>query len=542
MYIANISEESIVLYDQPPFRDKINVFMQFFIHPNNERQQEFLICLDKNISNPDITHIYLLNEQHYPMFDTNSKIIQVNIGHRLKYSDVFLYINTHNITGFNIIMNSDIFLDNTIENLFKTNIHLQKKMYALLRYDVVHLHPFTAQLFGPRPDSQDCWILHSNFHITNHEAKVFNFELGMPGCDNKLLFLMQILGYQVLNDPEFIKTFHLHSTQIRNYTEKDRVHDPYAFSIPRSFAANDEITKHLLPYNVFTCNRILSEYVTNKLQQSSPFIIPRLSQIESNISVFVALSNNRSHPQRKQLLAEIPKMFTVLKHNAGIRLSNIQSAQRYAELYLRAFHNCELYANWCPHDAVHKSSHQPVIEHMFPAKQTIYALTYDIYTCIHSNPWTLALRGQRVLFISPFAELIEAKKHIRKELYGIDLFPDCEIVTLKPPQTQGLESSEEFHIELGRFFNTLETYIPHFDVALVSAGGYGNLICNQIYELGKSAIYVGGVLQMYWGIVGQRWLTNQPDMIRLYLNHHWSRPSPSDRPSNYKAIENGCYW
>ena len=42
-----------------------------------------------------------------------------------------------------------------------------------------------CKLFGPRPDSQDVWILHSNWvphkKIRN---KHFKITLGMPGCDN----------------------------------------------------------------------------------------------------------------------------------------------------------------------------------------------------------------------------------------------------------------------------------------------------------------------------------------------------------------------
>jgi hypothetical protein len=546
MYIFNISETSVLLHEKDSFQDNINVFMQFFIHPNCNRQLEFITCLRKNTENPLITHIYLLNEQIYdvsdfgPHIDT-SKIIQVNISHRLKYSDVFYYINANNVTGFNIIINSDIFLDDTIANLFHTDLHLQKKMYALLRYDILNLDPLHVELFGPRPDSQDCWIIHSNFHITNHEAKIFNFELGMPGCDNKLLYLMQILGFQVLNDPDFIKTYHLHNTQIRNYTDKDRLNDPYALSIPQLYT-DDTMLPLYTKYNIFHCNTLLFNYLSQKIANHSSFIIPRFGGVESNLSIFVALSNNKENPQRKELLKQIPQMFYQMKSNTGIQLSSLFSAQRYAELYLHAFYNCEIYANWCPNDNVYKVTHQPVIEHLFPTKETIYALTFDIFNFIHHTPWTLALRGKRLLFISPFEDLIQQRIAIRQEIYGIDLFPDCEILTIKPPQTQGFEKSMEFNIELNKFFEQLFVMLPHFDIALVSAGGYGNIICDQLFQMGKSAIYIGGVLQMYWGIFGQRWLHDRPDIIRLYMNSHWCRPRQCDRPSNFKHIENGCYW
>ena len=60
--------------------------------------------------------------------------------------------------------------------------------------------------------------------------------------------------------------------------------------------------------------------------------------------------------------------------------------------------------------------------------------------------------------------------------------------------------------------------------------------------MGKSAIYVGGVLQMYFGIYGERWMRERPDILRVYMNEHWSRPKESEKPTNHKTVENNCYW
>ena len=84
--------------------------------------------------------------------------------------------------------------------------------------------------------------------------------------------------------------------------------------------------------------------------------------------------------------------------------------------------------------------------------------------------------------------------------------------------------------------------IDTFDIALVSCGGYANPICSFIYEKGKSAIYVGGVLQMYFGIYGSRWLKERPEIIKLFSNKHWIRPDINERPINNETIEDGCYW
>ena len=79
-------------------------------------------------------------------------------------------------------------------------------------------------------------------------------------------------------------------------------------------------------------------------------------------------------------------------------------------------------------------------------------------------------------------------------------------------------------------------------MALLSCGGYANPIGSYIYEKGKSAIYVGGVLQMYFGILGSRWEKERPDILKLFKNEHWTRPKASEKPKQCAKIEGGCYW
>jgi len=137
---------------------------------------------------------------------------------------------------------------------------------------------------------------------------------------------------------------------------------------------------------------------------------------------------------------------------------------------------------------------------------------------------------------------MKEKLDILPEIYGIDLFPDCQFIFIKSPQTQGECESEEFDIELEKFMKKVKAIKDDFDIALCSCGGYGNLVCAEIYKLGKSAIYVGGVLQMYFGIYGNRWLKERPDILRLFMNKHWTRPIEEECPIGYKGVESGCYW
>ena len=249
--------------------DNINVFCQFFLHPVRARQVEFVKCLKFNVENVDITKIYLLNERIYTDDELevkSDKIVQVDIKERLKFKHVFEYILEENIVGYNVIINSDIFFDKTIRNLFRSDIHLSKKTYTLIRYEFDEKNPEQSLIFGNRGDSQDTWIIHSNFNVKKQECKIFNFEFGKPGCDNKMTYLLAMLGYELLNDPRFIKSYHIHLSNIRGYNSNDAVAPPYELVLPKymiDIVGNKWTYEEKHHYK--SSNTILHDYIQRKV-------------------------------------------------------------------------------------------------------------------------------------------------------------------------------------------------------------------------------------------------------------------------------------
>tara|TARA_Y100000591_G_scaffold314862_1_gene321863 strand:- start:233 stop:970 length:738 start_codon:yes stop_codon:yes gene_type:complete len=235
-----------------------------------------------------------------------------------------------------------------------------------------------------------------------------------------------------------------------------------------------------------------------------------------------------------------------MKNNAGIKLSTLDSIIKYSEMYLEAFKNSDMISVWEPWGDVYKyiSGSHDYITHTYNTCDQSWAFAFDIFHYINAVPWTHALKGKRILLVCAFEESIKQQMEKREKIYGIDLFPDCEFLCIKPPQTQGTNDSAEFDVELNQFVAKLKSpeYSNKYDIALCAAGGYGNLICNEIYKMGKPAIYVGGVLQMYFGILGQRWVRERPDILRMYLNEHWTRPKSVEKPKNFDKVEGSCYW
>ena len=80
----------------------------------------------------------------------------------------------------------------------------------------------------------------------------------------------------------------------------------------------------------------------------------------------------------------------------------------------------------------------------------------------------------------------------------------------------------------------------NYDLALVSAGGFGMLLSNFIYKTNSNVIYDGGALQLYFGIMGKRW--ENDSTIKKYINNNWTHPIFEDKPINTNMCEGGCYW
>ena len=76
------------------------------------------------------------------------------------------------------------------------------------------------------------------------------------------------------------------------------------------------------------------------------------------------------------------------------------------------------------------------------------------------------------------------------------------------------------------------------DIYFISCGCYGLPLCDRIKAQGKKAIYIGGLLQLLFGLKGKRW--SERKEISCYYNKYWVYPQT--KPVNWKSIENGCYW
>jgi len=135
----------------------------------------------------------------------------------------------------NCIANSDIYFRRDNIALLTLAEPTPLNAYALSRWDVA---PDGSISLWDHLDSQDTWIVYGGPHEVDAP-----FPMGVPGCDNALLYALQVAGFKVSNPSKTIRTYHLHNTAHRSYLSDEagqgrggkkmyRIPPPYAFAKP----------------------------------------------------------------------------------------------------------------------------------------------------------------------------------------------------------------------------------------------------------------------------------------------------------------------
>ena len=176
-------------------------------------------------------------------------------------------------------------------------------------------------------------------------------------------------------------------------------------------------------------------------------------------------------------------------------------------------------------------------------KPIVNAYVFDSY--LYDNSWTKALKGKKVLVISPFSKQIDSQyKNHREMLFtDKDFLPEFALSTVQSVWFFAGMKDEKYSTwweALDYLYD--EAMKKDFDIALLSCGPFGIPLCERFKKAGKSAIYVGGVLQLYFGIKGARWEGDPYNYDQKLYNEFWVRPEDASKPQGTVKLDNGCYW
>jgi len=119
------------------------------------------------------------------------------------------------------------------------------------------------------------------------------------------------------------------------------------------------------------------------------------------------------------------------------------------------------------------------------------------------------LPGKRVLVVSPFERSIRQNFHQRRDFFKNFDYPDFDLLTVNTPITyHGLPRAFYPHENWFETADALRAEVSKqgFDVALLACGSYAMPLGEHIAQnMGKKAVYVGGLLQLMFGVTGRRY-------------------------------------
>ncbi len=122
---------------------------------------------------------------------------------------------------------------------------------------------------------------------------------------------------------------------------------------------------------------------------------------------------------------------------------------------------------------------------------------------------------------------------------AVPLYYDLKESTNWEPDFEALEKMEQDKSKID------------FDVCLLGCGAYGMPLAAFIKsKLQKTAIHIGGSLQLFFGIKGNRWenpeygiwATNDIGRYPKLFNEYWIRPYGGSQVKGSEKVDDNCYW
>jgi hypothetical protein len=158
--------------------------------------------------------------------------------------------------------------------------------------------------------------------------------------------------------------------------------------------------------------------------------------------------------------------------------------------------------------------------------------------------------SRRCVYVSPFSPLMQLQhdqgkmKQLRPSHSPSNTlfiqFPYC--FANNGPSSNSFET-------ISLFTELIATQTQAGDAVVLSCGSMGVHIGARLEKLGRDIFYAGGGLQLYFGIMGNRWrnrqISNDDFLLGSYITNKelWIDNIPDDLvPSNAAIVEGKCYW
>ena len=145
------------------------------------------------------------------------------------------------------------------------------------------------------------------------------------------------------------------------------------------------------------------------------------------------------------------------------------------------------------------------------------------------------VKDKRILIINPMAKLIKTQ-HDNGNLYKINVLPQIKSIECYVNEYTFFNKSDSK--KSSNSFEYVDSIIPNIneydvDCVIISCGAISSLLANRI---NKDYLIIGSDLLTIFGIKHDR------IKEKYAYNQHWIDVPNELKPSEYKLVENGCYW
>jgi hypothetical protein len=284
----------------------------------------------------------------------------------------------------------------------------------------------------------------------------------------------------------------------------------------------------------------LQEYLLDKTAKNEPFFIGRLSVNEPNLCNKVV----SSEPIPKHLMDE-------MLVTAGMHMLSKDDVKEFVKKYIVACNNSTLLSIWSDGIYLQAKNCYALLRKMCPGQKRICAEALEPFCFMNdaNYKYDSIFKNKKVLIITSHKETTLQQLKNNRNVFDKPIFdPSTEFIVYKPVQQNcGNQDEESWTKHLSSMQKELKELYDEtpYDIALVSCGGFGMILSDYIYtELKTSVMYVGGSLQLFFGITGNRW--KEHPVISKLMNDKWTSVLDVDKPetlASYPRIcENHCYW
>lgn len=268
-------------------------------------------------------------------------------------------------------------------------------------------------------------------------------------------------------------------------------------------------------------SKVQLNYITYEfLMGDKPFSIGRIGNVEGS-----SLTNNGANRQ--------------LWSNAGF-YGNMKQFEQWKKIYIESIKDCDVLAYVYTCNSFFTAVGDTLTSLKIYKPMIPYFEFPEFYLKFME---VLSKQNKKIGIISSFyKDILEQSKKINLIYPNFKINPDMFVIiesynTCNDNVSEGHKNWEFTLNDLGK------RVLEHRDVNhwFISCGCYGLPLQSILKKNGKNSIYVGGLLQILFGIMGKRWDT-RPEVIKN-VNIHWKTSQYLDIKtlSNLQNVESGCY-